>query len=134
MSEIEVKTEDEVLDYTQIQREKIVNKLTANGVPGDTKELMVLLSTLDGMDRSALAKKKLKNDAGLADKFGLASAAITELLTNMRNEVRATSPASGEVEVSLPDDLPPPNIVPGELDTTNPNLTYHDVMITETNE
>lgn len=128
MSEIVIKTEDEVLDYTQVQREKVINKLTANGVPGDTKELLVMLSALDGMDRSALAKKKLKSDAGMADKFGIASAAITQLLTGMRGEIAAQVPVTDRSEVKLPDNLPTPEIVPGELDSSSPNLTYSDIM------
>lgn len=130
MSENKTKTEDEILDYTQQQREKIVSKLTSNGVPGDVKELGIILSALDGMDKVALSKKKLQSDAGLADKFGMASLAITEMLTKMRGDIKETTPDLNRGQVKLPDDLAEPEIVPGELDTLNPNLTYADIMST----
>ncbi len=122
-------TEDEILAYTQRKREMIVNKLTYNGqISGDPEEINLLLKTLDGMDKAALAKKKLQSDAGLADKFGMASAAITEMLTTMRGEVRAVSIDQDRPPVELPDDLEKPFIVPGELDTVNPGLTFVDIV------
>lgn len=46
--------EDDVLAYTQNKREQIVNSLFAKGVPQDTDTLKIALTTLDGMDKSAL--------------------------------------------------------------------------------
>lgn len=128
MSEMINKTDDEILDFTQLNRELIVNKLKQNGIPDDPKTLSVMLSALDGMDRAALTKKKIQSDAGLGDKFGIASTAITALLTTMRGDIKGLHVRGERSEVTLPDTLPNVTVVDGELDTTDPNLTYHDVM------
>lgn len=48
-------------------RNDIVGKLTANGIPSDKESLTILLSTVDGMDRTAIQTMRLDGDAESRD-------------------------------------------------------------------
>lgn len=121
--------DDSVVEFTQTTRKTILNSLIANGIPNDPEVLKLVANTLDSMDRTALAKKKIKSDEGIADKTGMAHVTITHMLKNMRNEIsQSTEPINRENEVLIPDNLPIPKIVPGELDTMDPHLNYDSVI------
>ena len=124
------KTEDDVLDYTQSVREDVVKKLTSNGMPGDVKDLSIILSALDGMDRAALTKKKIQAENDNMSKVGLAGAAITELLSSLRNEAKPTG-AVGEPsskQTAIPAGLDSPVVVPGELSDADRSLNYETLI------
>lgn len=48
-------------------RNDIVGKLTASGIPTDKESLTILLSTVDGMDRTAIQTMRLDGDAESRD-------------------------------------------------------------------
>lgn len=122
--------EDAVLDYTQAKREEIVKKLTPNGMTGDIKEISVILAALDGMDRAALTKKRIQSDSDLGSKSAIAGAAITEILSNMRDSLVGRS-NGGTASKEQTDDnvgVPTPTIIPGELDGANSSVSYDNIV------
>lgn len=59
---IEPLNDEQTLQYTQGVRRKLVDAIVADGqMPAETKDRMTLLATLDGMDRAALAVKKIES-------------------------------------------------------------------------
>lgn len=124
------KTEDDVLDYTQSVREDVVKKLTKEGMPGDIKDIHAILAALDGMDRAALAKKKIQAESDNMSKAAVAGAAITELLSSLRKENNKSEPigeASPE-QTRIPDHIEAPQVVPGELGDADRAVCYDNLM------
>lgn len=62
-------TDDEVLDFTQLQRRKFIRAFTNNGeqLPTDAKDAKVFLSALSDMDRTAIGKKRIQSDERIAE-------------------------------------------------------------------
>ena len=118
--------EDEVLDYTHQKRVEIVNALTEKGVPkDDPKVLGALLQTLDGMDRSALGKKRIKVEEKANATQEQASGIIAQLL----QKVTSANPyevqnAPARIAPTLPAAVPPPSLVEGETATVAPQQNY----------
>lgn len=115
--------DDAILDYTHAKRTDIVNALAPNGVVpiADPKQLGALLQTLDGMDRTALGRKRLKVEEGGNALQEQASKVIAELLTRMSGA--SSSSKWGEDPGGtkglpplpvLPASIPPPVMVAGE--------------------
>jgi len=128
-----IKTEDEVLNFTQLKREAVVDHLSKDKIPDDPKMLGALLAALDGMDRAALTKKKIQADSQIGDKLGLAGAAITQLFTTMREKTknRQTTNADAPVNTApttIPSSIEKPVIKEGELGTVHENLSYDDII------
>lgn len=109
--------DDDDIQYVQTKRKKIVEDIIKDGkLPDDPKMIAIALHALDGIDRSALSRKKIKTDektgAGLAN----AAATIANLLqqvnaSNFKNPdgVRTSAPTLGA-------DVPAPTLVPGETE------------------
>lgn len=75
-----VNKDDETLDYTQVMRRKLIDDMTkGNKMPEDTKDRMTFLAALDGMDRNALGKKKIKVDDKQATANSDTAAIIAEI-------------------------------------------------------
>lgn len=111
------------LEFTQTVRERIVNKLTMNDeIPSDPDAQAFLMKALDGIDRAALAKARLKQD----DKSQSNTAnIIAEMLRKHRvgngtNNVGFT-PVLDSSLIEL-------NIVDGETSIGSSNLRYDDLM------
>lgn len=108
--------DDMILDETQTLRRKIVEDLTPNGeMPNDPKQTVLLLQTLDSMDRQALTKKRLRVDGENADK-----AAAAELIAASIMAKYGTIPPDRAIGArTAPVDLPTsisatPSTVPGQ--------------------
>ncbi len=116
-TELELMNDDEVLDYTQIQRRKFINQFTNGGqtMPTDAKDAKVLLTALADMDRSALGKKRIRTDEQIAQMNAQSVDAIaaevrrTMLGRQLPDEVREPPTLDGL-------DLPPLALVDGETD------------------
>lgn len=131
MADTNLKKEDAVLDYTQEKREQIIAKMTQNGMPGDPKDLYVILNALDGMDRAALTKKKIQSESELGSKAALAGAAITEILTNLRGNItkerELTNTTPTATQTQAPSSIVAPPIIEGELEGANSNINYDNI-------
>lgn len=122
-------TDEEVLAYTQGKRKELVEKITANGMPGDKSEQVVLLEALSGMDRAALSTLKMKSEERIGNQQAQAAAFVASVLTQTgRNKVfQVDHPVEREIP-SLGNDVPTPQIVDGELDQTATQLDYATFM------
>ena len=125
---------DEVdLDYTRSKRRAIVDKLTDKGIPDDPEALNIILKTLDGIDRPALVKMRIKADEGISNQQATSAAALAQLYMNPKSKQRPVEIVDlGADDVrqipELPQDLVAPSILPGELDVSPQQDTYDSFM------
>jgi hypothetical protein len=125
MSNELVNIEDSDLEFTRAKRKELVAAITEKGMPTETKDRLTLLAALDGMDKAALSKKKIKSDEGVSDKNVQAIETITKLFADAR--LKNMSKVVGSLEASIPvlrEDLPLPVLVPGELDEQSDSEDY----------
>ena len=119
-----ITNEDTDLQYTRDKRIQLVEAITKKGtsVPEDIKDRSILLSALDGIDKAALAKKKIKSDEGISNSQVAAAAIIAEIYTT--KNVRALAIDTGGVIPLLNNTIPDAAVVYGELDTVSEPLNY----------
>jgi hypothetical protein len=113
--------DEAVLDYTQGMRKQIVGVLAKNLENlADPKIVGTISQVLDGMDRQALGKMKLRvEEAQVMNQEGMA-ANIAEILRQMGSgghNFQAAEPVPREVP-KLGSDVPDPVLVEGEVATT----------------
>jgi hypothetical protein len=118
---------DAALARNESLRSKLIAKVMPNDQPpGDLDSIKVVASLLNDSDRQILSAKKIKADAKVADKQAQAASIIALMLNDPA--VRAIKPDADPATVipapALPDDLPLPTIVPGELDIGGQPLDY----------
>ena len=127
--------EDNDLDYTKEIRKTLVRHLTKDSkMPEETKQQKILLQALDGIDRAALSKLKIKSDEGAST---TANAAL--IIAALFNDPRTT--AYGKVSNSTREppefdvNIKPTTLVEGELDLIGGNDSYEAfVLRTEIND
>jgi hypothetical protein len=114
--------DEAVLDYTQGIRKQIVTSLVKDLENlQDPKVINTLNQTLDGMDRQALGKMKIRVEEQQTQNQEGMAANIAELLRQMGsggNTFQAPVPVPREVP-ALGSDVPDPVLVEGEV-ATNP--------------
>lgn len=128
--------DDEVLSFTQDMRVRLINQLTDNGtkMPTDPKEQQQLALLLTDMDRQAVTKKRLRQDAQANDTAVRATATIAAVLDRLgaRNPFKLDSSEiiDGQCRViDMPDKLVENvKVVPGELDIGIADNTYSGFM------
>jgi hypothetical protein len=113
--------DEAVLDYTQGMRKQIVGVLAKNLENlADPKIVGTISQVLDGMDRQALGKMKLRvEEQQVMNQEGMA-ANIAEILRQMGSgghNFQAAEPVPREVP-KLGSDVPDPVLVEGEVATT----------------
>lgn len=116
-----VLSEDQVLDYTQRMRRTVVDKLTKNGteLPQDIDETRMVLQTLDGMDRNALGRKKIRVEEQANQNVAGMTGLVAEMLRSSRDvsfyqKGGATNPGVTRVAPELGSEVPEPVLVEGE--------------------
>lgn len=77
-------TDDLVLQYTQNKRKNLIESLTIKGQPADRGDKMVLLAALDGMDKVALTKMRIKTDDKQSNVQAQSIAILGKLLTSVK--------------------------------------------------
>lgn len=109
-------TELDDLAYTRSKRKQIIEHITAKGIPEDVKMQSILLQSLDGMDRAALGKMKIKSDEGVSSAQLAAAAIMATIFNDPRvKTIGKTDSATREVPI-LDTSLPQVELVEGELD------------------
>lgn len=127
--------DDLALNLTQQVRHQIIATMTHKGVPvSDPEAMTILLKTMDGMDKVALGKKRIKVDEGTANAGQAAAAAIIarvlQAASNASNKpYTSTVPVNREIP-TLSLDVPRPMLVSGEIDIAPTQMTY-DVFMAE---
>jgi hypothetical protein len=89
-------------------------------LPEDTKETSQVLAALDGMDRNAIGRKRVKIDEAATKTIGGMTGLVAEMLKNARDisffqAGGATNPGVTRVAPELGSDVPEPVLVEGEL-------------------
>lgn len=120
-------TEDDVLLYTRAQRMALANELTKDGVPTDKDNAGILLHALDGLDKASLTKLRILADEKANKQSANNAALIAEVLSKVGNCAYQMSGVSRN-DTSLPDDIPNPEIVEGELETNPTQVDYDTFM------
>lgn len=112
--------EARLLDLTMRTREDIINKLTKNGsIPEEKADKALLVSMLDGIDRTILSKSRIKVDSKISD----SNAQTTSLIANILNSINVNSVKNVDLNRTIPVLTNVENIefVEGELDTGTQN-------------
>lgn len=128
-------TEDGVIALVEGVRLHGVKTIMEGGYPKDKEERDHLKELLNGLDKSALTRKRIKADEGAAGALANGANLVAELLTKMSGR-RHTQDISDAVEVQPPvlgDEVPPPVLVPGEIDTSPEVLNYDSFMARHSN-
>lgn len=118
-------SDEDVLAYTRGKRQDLVEYLTQNGAPKCKEDQVVLLASLDGLDRSALSRMKIQAEQENAAMGASAAAMVAAVLSQVgtRNIYQVEGGVDREAP-KLPAEIPDPVVVEGELDTGTQNLDY----------
>lgn len=123
---IVVSVEDQDMDFSNGVRKQLIGKIIEKGIPvDDTKQCGILLQALDGIDRQALGKKRIKveEDAGKSA-AGMASA-IADLLRQQQTGITASqAPVGSKPPPMLGSEVPPPVLIEGETSVVASQLDY----------
>ena len=122
-------TDDKDLSYTRQVRMRLVEDMTKDKLPEDNKDRLTLLAVLDGIDRSALANKRIKSEEGANNAKAIAAETIAMMFMDPRLKTYTKSQYDPNRPVPvLREDLPMPNVVEGELDANPAHETYESFM------
>lgn len=122
-------TDDKDLDYTRQMRMRLAEDMTKGQLPTDNKDRMTLLAVLDGMDRAALANKRLKSEEGANNAKAIAAETIAMMFMDPRLKAHTKSQYDPNRPIPvLREDLPVPDVVEGELDASPAHETYESFM------
>jgi len=88
--QVDVADDDSVVDFTQDVRRSIIKQMTEHGttIPTDVKDGYLLLTTLDHMSKTAMAKKKL----GVIEKVGNEDRKAALIIAGIQAQTRGVSP------------------------------------------
>jgi hypothetical protein len=129
--------EDQILAYTHTKRKEIVNALMKNGsIPDDTGMARVLVSTLDGMDKAALGRKRVKLEERQTTNQEHAAGVIAHILgIAAQNRSSKVEHISNRQPPVLGAEVPEPVLVPGETSILPvSNLSYETFVAAEFDE
>lgn len=94
-------------------------------IPDDKSEKTLLVALLDGMDRQNLAVLRLKVDEGSSNIQAATAGALAKIISE--GLVKGVGKIEGAGEIPyLPDEIPAPVLVPGELDPTGSGENWKD--------
>ncbi len=128
LAEDVVETAEQQLAFTQNIRRRAANHLLRNGRNPEGDELDKLLKIVDGMDRQVLTLKRINADQASAGALAQHTALVSEALSQIgRKDPYRFKRGEGEVvDVStipqLGDEVPRPEMVPGETDINPPTM------------
>lgn len=123
---------DPDMDYTQDLRKKVIQKLIEQNmgdVPTDKEGAQILAMFLDGVDRQAVAKQRIKI-ARKDSKSNEQVAKVLEEISRRRNsgehieiDVTPSPKAMSRIDALSGNFLPSPTVMSGELNTDNQQET-----------
>ncbi len=121
--------EDSDLEYTKTIRKQLVSHITKdNKMPEETKQQLVLLQALDGIDRAALSKLKIKSDEG-ASTAQNAALLLAAIFNDPRTKTIGLVTDSKRVPPEFDINIAPTILVEGELDLTSGNDSYEAFLL-----
>lgn len=116
-----------LLDFTMRKREEIVNKLTEKGLPDEKSDKVMLISALDGIDRTILTRSRIKADTKIADSQAQATSLIANILNNVSSKNIKQLDSNREIPV-LTIDHADIVFIEGEKDTGTQNCDFDTFM------
>jgi len=120
---------EEILSYVHEKRTQVISHLMAKGVPNDLDTVKVLLTALKDMDGQTLSKKRIKLEEKVNDNQAQAAALIAKILGTTGRTNNTDDFIDADVIIpSLPDSIPSPVLVPGEIDLIQKTLTYEEFI------
>ncbi len=130
LDNVNLKPEEKDLEFTNEIRKKIVNHyIKDGGMPADVKDMAMLQNALDGIDRGALGKLKIKSDEKTNNKELVALETIANIFntipTNKLNASRITNEVGVMKEVK---DVIDVTILDGEMSSVNEKTDYEKFM------
>lgn len=117
-----------MLDLTMRTRENIISKLTANGgIPEDRADKALLISALDGVDRTVLSRARIKADSKIADSNSQTTSLIANILSNINSKNLKSLDDNREIPLLLIE-VDKTLFVDGEMDTGTQSNDYESFM------
>lgn len=123
--------DDEVLAFTRSVRVKVVEQLfTGGGVSGENSDRNLLVNMLNGLDSQAINSKRIIAEKDVAD---TSASVIAALISQIDKKSIFTGAPGGEVtdvefRACIPNDIPNPATVPGEMDVVTGQMDYATFM------
>jgi hypothetical protein len=115
--------EARLLDLTMRTREELIVSLTKKGIPEDRADKSLLVSLLDGVDRTILSKSRIKVDSKISDTNAQAASLIANVLTKINTKNIRVIDDQREIP-QLPLDVEGITFIDGELDTGTQNNSF----------
>lgn len=124
--------EDDVLQFTQKARQQIVKALMGKSIDDlNASQISLLASSLDGMDRSALGRKRLQTDEKVGANNAMVAAVIAQVLAapgaKLVGQVIEGQAPRREIP-RLPAEVPDPVTVPGEMEADAVQMNFDTFM------
>ena len=117
-----------LLDLTMRKREEIINSLTNKGsVPEDKADKVLLVSILDGIDRTILTKSRIKADTKIADSNAIATSLIANILSSITSKNVIVKDANREIPTLTTIDVGV-TFIEGEMDTGIQNNNFESFI------
>lgn len=130
-----ISIDDELLTWGVEQRKDFIRKMMkADGsLPDDPKERALVLKALDGIDKTAVSRKRLK----IEDKAATSNAETAKLIAEFYGRVQVSNPFVIDQNMQevpprpapqIPANMPDIEVVDGEMETTPPQDDYAGFM------
>ncbi len=117
------------MQFVRDVRKQLIGDLIKEGVPKDIKEQSVLLTALTDMDRSAIARLRIKSDDNNTDKMASAALVVAEVLRKTKpREFQAIEIDDNREIPMLPASIPSGTYNEGLMQQGTNNTTFDEFM------
>lgn len=125
-----INPDDAALDYTLNARLRIAKTILAQDIStNDPKNISNALKALDGVDKQVINKKRLVIEDKAANENAKTAKLIADVLVGVGHARPYRVEAGVEREIpTLPDDLEPLKMVPGEMDIVTQQDSMEEFM------
>lgn len=116
------------MQFVRDVRKQLVGHLMKEGVPKDIKEQAVLLTALTDMDRSAIARLRIKSEDNNTDKMASAALVVADLLRKTKPKEFEVHDVDGREIPMLPSSVPAGVHNDGLMQQGTHNTTFDEFM------
>ena len=114
-------------EYVRLKRLEVVEHLTKDGVPTNTRLLELELMALKDIDDSAVKKARLRVSKDSTDSSNSNATIIAGILSSMDRKLTVTDASIGEIPDEVPDAITDIDLTPEELGAVNAEVTPKDL-------
>lgn len=123
------------MQFVRDKRKELINNILKEGVPKDIKEQSILLTALSDMDRSAIARLRIKSDDTNTDKMASAALVVAEVLRKTKpKEFQAHDIDDAREIPMLPASIPSGTYNEGLMQQGTNNTTFDEFMASRENK